>query len=103
MSRLAPALALTTALLAACATEAPSPPVLDPSTPMSTRHLNTSLECGDFQRNADGTWTSIHDVTLASPNGPVPVASGTSFREGSFFMGVDVAWALKQECGAPVH
>src|SRR5438309_1017509 len=88
---------LCVAALAACVSE-DGPPPLDPSTPMTTRHLNTSLDCADFHRNADGTWTATKDVTITSPNGPATLASGTSFREGSYVMGVDVAFALKREC-----
>ena len=70
----------------------------NPGEPMTSRHLNTSMECGEWQRNADGSWTAAKDVVLATPNGPAPVAGGTSFREGSFYEGVDVAYALRQEC-----
>jgi hypothetical protein len=85
-------------LLAACAAEQ-GPPPRDPGEPMTSRHLNTSMECAEWQRNADGTWTAIKDVPLATPNGPTEIPAGTSVREGTYTMGVDVAYALKRECG----
>lgn len=96
--RLTLATALLASALTACVTEQGPPPALDPSTPMTTRHLNTSMDCSEWQRNPDGSWTAAKDVTLATPNGQTTVASGTSFRPGSYLMGVDVAYALKREC-----
>ncbi|HZP12215.1 MAG TPA: hypothetical protein VFB36_07320 [Nevskiaceae bacterium] len=95
-SRLALVLPLFAALTA-CVTEE-GPPPRNPGEPMTSRHLNTSMECSEWQRNADGSWTAVKDVVIAAPNGPAPVASGTSFRQGSYYEGVDVAYALRQEC-----
>jgi hypothetical protein len=89
---------VVTALLSGCASEGP-PPALEPGTPMSSRHLNTSLDCADFRRNGGGSWTSTKDVTLTTPNGPTAVPAGTTFSVGSYLMGVDVAYALDRECG----
>jgi hypothetical protein len=90
------ALLTATIALAGCAAE--GPPVLDPSTPMTTRTLNTSLDCADFQQNADGSWSPVHDVIVATPNGPVTAHPDTQFREGGYFMGRDVGWALNRDC-----
>jgi hypothetical protein len=67
---------------------------------MTSRRLNTSLDCADFHRNGGGSWTSTQDVTLATPNGPTTVPAGTTFSVGSYLMGVDVADALNRECGS---
>ena len=87
-------------LLAACATEYGPP--RDPGEPMTSRHLNTSMECSEWRHNADGSWTTVKDVPLATPNGgPIQLPAGTSVREGTFIHGVDVGYALKVECGKP--
>jgi hypothetical protein len=50
-----------------------------------------------FQRNADGSWSCIRDVTLNGPGGRMQVSAGKTFRRGTLFMGVDLAGFLDQE------
>ncbi len=85
-------------LLAACASEVSYDPGPPPPGGYTTRKLNTSLECGDFQRNADGSWSTVRETIVASLHGPYTVGPGRVFKPGESFMGVDVAAGLRQEC-----
>ena len=48
-----------------------------------------------FQRNADGSWSCIRDVTLNGPGGRIQVPAGKTFHRGTSFMGVDLARFLE--------
>lgn len=48
-----------------------------------------------FQRNADGSWSCIRDVTLNGPGGRIQVPAGKTFQRGMMFMGVDLARFLE--------
>lgn len=56
---------------------------------------NVPLTCADFQRNADGSWSPLHPVTI---NGVTMGGPGVQFREGVSFGGVDLAAALNKQC-----
>ena len=50
-----------------------------------------------FQRNADGSWSCIRDVTLNGPGGRIQVPAGKTFQRGMMFMGVDLARFLDRQ------
>jgi len=56
--------------------------------------------CSAFQKNPDGSWTSVKSVTITSPQGggQIQIRSGMTFRGGVLFMGLDLAKYLDQIC-----
>ena len=58
----------------------------------------TLVPCDAFQKNPDGSWSSVRQVVIAGPNGPVTVNPGTSYWVGVAFMGIDLASRLEQQC-----
>lgn len=54
--------------------------------------------CGAFQKNADGSWTSLEGVTLNAPGGDVQIAPVMTFVPGEPFMGLDIGTWLEQNC-----
>jgi len=53
-----------------------------------------------FQRNADGSWSCVRDVTLNGPGGRIQVPAGKRFHRGTVFMGVDLAGFLEEQAAA---
>jgi hypothetical protein len=49
-----------------------------------------------FRRNADGSWTCVASVTLASRGGPIRFTEGATFSTGMMFMGIRVAKLLDE-------
>lgn len=57
------------------------------------------VQCADFQRHADGSWTPRGTVTLDLPNGHVELPPDRVFTLGGApLMGVDFAAMLDQYC-----
>lgn len=57
------------------------------------------VQCADFQRHADGSWTPRGNVTLDLPNGHVELPPDRVFTIGGApLMGVDFAAMLEQYC-----
>ncbi len=55
--------------------------------------------CRAFQKNSDGTWTSIVPVRIAGPVGDVQVPPVMTFFPGEDVLGFDVAAWLEENCG----
>lgn len=49
-----------------------------------------------FRRNADGSWTCVASVTLASRLGPIRFTEGATFPSGMMFMGIRVSKLLDE-------
>jgi ABC-type glycerol-3-phosphate transport system substrate-binding protein len=62
--------------------------------PQTTQTAAVPLTCWDFARNADGSWSALHSITV---NG-VSFGPGVAFRPGVSFGGVDLAATLNQQC-----
>jgi len=55
--------------------------------------------CSAFQKNSDGSWSSVKSVTITSPQGgQIQIGPGMTFRAGVLFMGLDLAKYLDQIC-----
>jgi hypothetical protein len=54
--------------------------------------------CEAFQKNPDGSWTSIQAVTINGPQGEVQIMPIMTFFPGEPYNGVDVATWLDQQC-----
>lgn len=54
--------------------------------------------CQDFQKNPDGSWTPLSQITITGPNGTIRMGSGVAFRSGVAFGGVDLAANLDRQC-----
>ena len=53
------------------------------------------LTCADFQRNLNGSWSPLHQVTI---NGVTMGGPGVAFTEGVSFGGGDLGAALNRQC-----
>ena len=56
------------------------------------------VPCDAFQKNSDGSWTTVKPVTISSPMGEVKLNIGQTFRKGVQFMGLDLASLLDENC-----
>jgi hypothetical protein len=56
------------------------------------------LDCADFQKIADGSWTPIRQIEIPGPRGNVHVGPGTALHPGVPLMGIDFATLLDAKC-----
>ena len=54
--------------------------------------------CDAFQKNPDGSWTSIKATALKVGNRTIAISEGITFHRGEPFMLVDVAEWLDENC-----
>ena len=54
--------------------------------------------CEAFQKNPDGSWTSIKATALKVGNRTLAISEGITFKRGEPFMLVDVAEWLDEHC-----
>jgi len=54
--------------------------------------------CEAFEKNADGTWTSIRATALKVGNRTIAISQGIVFKKGEPFLAVDVAEWLEEHC-----
>ena len=60
---------------------------------------STGLNCQDFRKNNDGSWSPIRPVSIQLPSGGnVVVGPGVTLRPGGQFMGFDLATVLNAQC-----
>ena len=57
-----------------------------------------TLNCIDFHRNPDGSWSTVRTVTITTRSGQVTLKPGISLRPGISFSDVDVAAQLDTQC-----
>ena len=63
--------------------------------PAHPAHTATAaVDCAAFQKNADGSWTSVKDTKV----GKVAMSSGGTFLPGVKLDGVDVGASLDAKC-----
>jgi hypothetical protein len=61
----------------------------------------SALPCADYQRNADGTWTTRRATLVPYPNGIVPMAVNTRIPGGEdTYMGLRLGRMLDEQCNA---
>jgi len=57
------------------------------------------FNCADFQRNPDGSWSPVRQMTILNDNGGrVSMVPGVTFKEGTKFVGVDYGAILNRQC-----
>ncbi len=56
------------------------------------------LNCVDFRRNINGSWTAINSGTLTGPSGDVRYFLGELLRPGLLEGGVDISGLLERRC-----
>jgi len=54
--------------------------------------------CPSFQKNADGSWSAMHNVAVPGAGRVFHVQEGAQFRPGMVFMGMDLAAQLDHDC-----
>ena len=55
--------------------------------------------CDGFQRNANGSWTSLKPFNISGPSGgQISAGAGVTFTPGTLFNGVDLAAWLEKNC-----
>jgi hypothetical protein len=57
-----------------------------------------SLNCSDFHRNPEGTWTAVRPVTISGPSGSASFGAYAFFPPGAKFVGLDVGNTLEDKC-----
>jgi len=57
-----------------------------------------TVPCDAFRKNPDGSWACIKPVTIRGPAGEIKISPGLTFRKGVYFMGIDLATLLDQQC-----
>jgi hypothetical protein len=98
VSQFALSVVVATASLSALAQTSPraTPVTRQPPTLSATAPTLASLQlaCSDFKRNADGSWSPLHSLTLRDAT----MNPGASFNTGAYFNGVDLPGLLIKEC-----
>jgi len=57
------------------------------------------LDCADFHRNPDGSWSPSRQMTIPNLNGGrVSMGPGVTFKAGEKFVGVDLGAVLDRQC-----
>lgn len=56
------------------------------------------LNCSQFTRNPDGSWSVKQPLELFSDNGRVRIMPGPPFKPGQSFGGLDIAQMLEEQC-----
>ena len=59
------------------------------------------LDCRDFQRVLNGSWTPIRQILVPGPLGDVAVGPAYRFDPGIPFKGIDFATLLNAKCDNP--
>ena len=54
----------------------------------------------DFRKHEDGSWTSIRNSDVTTPDGAIRIPRGMDFRRGTSLCGVDIALLLDEELAA---
>jgi hypothetical protein len=72
----------------------------DTSFPPPAYARRTGVECADFQRRPDASWSAVQSVTFPGPNGPVVIDAGATFRPGQIAGGYDLGAMLQRACPA---
>ena len=57
-----------------------------------------AIQCDAYQKNDDGTWTSIRNNDLQTPIGSVRINPGIVFKPGRIQWGIDVVKTLEDNC-----
>jgi hypothetical protein len=69
---------------------------------ISTTAHAQQLDCADFVRNPDGSWSPARQMTIPNLNGGrVSMGPGVTFKEGAKFVGVDLGAILDRQCSRP--
>jgi hypothetical protein len=58
------------------------------------------LPCDAFQKNPDGTWTTMRSVDINAGGRNLPLRAGAQFKPGAAFLGTDMAERLDKACPA---
>jgi hypothetical protein len=56
------------------------------------------LPCDAFQKNPDGSWSAMRNVSVPGPGRYFNVQQGALFRPGASFMGQNLAAQLDRDC-----
>jgi hypothetical protein len=67
-----------------------------PATPKKSGSIASKVECGDFTKNPDGSWTSARHAKV----GKMEIQSTTFGRRVMMFGSEDLADVLDAKCGA---
>ena len=57
------------------------------------------IECGAFQRGANGSWTVLRPTTMSPQGAQLNLAPGQTFAKNQFVGGIEVTTVLDRNCG----
>lgn len=58
-----------------------------------------ALDCADFFKNPDGTWSPVRPLTVLEPSGVAALPLGIRLRAGPVFPTSELAARLSAVCG----
>jgi len=61
------------------------------------------MQCSDFHRNPDGTWTCVVQTKIAGYAAVVDVNPGTIFKKGQLVNGLSLVEWLDKNCTQKLH
>jgi len=56
--------------------------------------------CNSFEKNPDGSWTSIKAVKINVPGVDMEIEEGMTFKRGEKFQDIDIAGWLNEICAS---
>jgi hypothetical protein len=57
-----------------------------------------TIKCEAFDKNSDGSWSSVQITDIYAPIGAIRIGPGIKFSKGRTFLGVDLVKLLDQQC-----
>ena len=83
-------------LLIGCASAAPA---ATSEIPYEPELRGQTVQCSDFKHGPDGTWTTLHAITVQRQNQYTTVAADSAFKAGGQpTVGIDVGAVLDSIC-----
>ena len=77
-----------------------TPPPPGPGPKWLPPPLGPTLSCSDFKRNADGTWSATHQMTITAGGQSNTLWPTAHFGSVGFYIsGVDIAPIVDKQCG----
>lgn len=67
------------------------------------RAQNSNPMCDAFVKNADGSWSALREYAVPAAGRTYNIRSGSHFRPGAAFAGLDMVDMLEKECPGTVQ
>jgi len=64
---------------------------------------NGNAMCDAFVKNADGSWSAVREIAIPAAGRTYNIRSGSRFRPGAAFAGLDMVEMIEKECPGAVQ